>query len=149
MVKRCKKTQEPDKVIPQSSLDTAKSPRQRCFQNCTPQTPNYAKPRQWQKSGTSKARTTTNIWQQHPATRATGRASGVLISSIGKVPSLSWRNLSNSTGVPLRTALASLEMTVLLPVPVSHVCGKFLVDCMQDPLQNKKLIASAGIIKPL
>ena len=32
-----------------------------------------------------------------------------------------------------------LEMTVLLPG---------LVDCLQDPLQNKKLIASAGILNP-
>ena len=37
--------------------------------NCTPPTKNYAKPRQWQKSGTSKARTTTNISQQHPANK--------------------------------------------------------------------------------
>ena len=36
---------------------------------------------------------------------------------------------------------------MLLAVLVSHVCEKFLVDCLQDPLQNKKFIASAGIIK--
>ena len=38
-------------------------------QNCTPPTKNYAKPGQWQKSGTGEAHSTTNIWQQHPATR--------------------------------------------------------------------------------
>ena len=49
--------------------------------------------------------------QQHPAT------------------GVSWRNLSKSTTVPLRTALASLEMISLPPVLVVHVCGKSLVNC--------------------
>ena len=56
-----------------------------------------------------------------------------------------WRNLSTSTTVPLRTALASLEMTLLLPALVWQVCGKCLVNCLQDPPQNNKLIASADL----
>ena len=87
-----------------------------------PKPKNYAKPRlrQWRKSGTSKARTTTtDIWQILAAALRTA---------------LHWQRL---------------EMTLLLPVLVVVRIGKSIVNCLQGPCKKLLQQACAPNLSPL